>query len=234
MSKLTIAAISDLHGYLPEMEEPADILLLAGDISPLEIQRDLVKMDKWVDTKFIKWIEQLPVKTVYFTPGNHDFYFERLDYSKLFNIIENCEHKLVYLDNKQDMFFKDNEEWTIFGTPYCHMFGRWPFMKDNNELTTLFKEIPETVDIIITHDPPFNLGNSDLILGPAPFETSKSHVGSIPLGSRLSNVNYKLCVCGHIHTGDHNYNKEHNIVNVSYVDEYYSPKFPYFYKILEK
>ena len=232
--KLTIAAISDLHGYLPEMKEPADILLLAGDISPLEIQRDLIKMDKWINTKFTEWIEQLPVKTVYFTPGNHDFYFEYLDDSKIDKLIETCNNKLVYLENELSSFFKDDEEWTIFGTPYCHIFGRWPFMRSDDVLTEFFKEIPETVDIIITHDPPSDLGNCDLILGPAPFEITTKHVGSSPLGHRLSEINYKLCVCGHIHTGDHNYNEDFNTVNVSYVDEYYSPKFPYFYRTLEK
>lgn len=36
--KLKIVAISDLHGNLPIITEPADIMLLAGDIVPLNIQ----------------------------------------------------------------------------------------------------------------------------------------------------------------------------------------------------
>lgn len=31
-------AISDLHGLLPEIVEPADIMFICGDISPLHIQ----------------------------------------------------------------------------------------------------------------------------------------------------------------------------------------------------
>ena len=69
--KLRVAAISDLHGHFPEMIEPADILLIAGDISPLEIQFNKPKMKKWLLTEFAYWINSLPVDKVFLIPGNH-------------------------------------------------------------------------------------------------------------------------------------------------------------------
>ena len=44
--KLRVAAISDIHGYLPIMEDPADILLIAGVICPFVFQFIKPKMKK--------------------------------------------------------------------------------------------------------------------------------------------------------------------------------------------
>ena len=66
--------MSDLHGYLPSIEEIEDheITLICGDISPLSIQINHKKMRKWLINEFKPWCESLPSNKVYFIAGNHD------------------------------------------------------------------------------------------------------------------------------------------------------------------
>lgn len=233
---LRVAAISDIHGYLPTIEEPADILLIAGDISPLEIQFDKPKMKIWLETEFAYWIKGLPVERVFLIAGNHDSYLESISKANILALQQACV-KLTYLKNEVcDYVDSYGQVWTIFGTPYCHIFGNWPFMRSDKYMTEKFKQIPDEVDIIISHDPPFAAGDVDVILE-APqhrFERMFTHLGNDPLRDRIEKVNYKLLVCGHIHGGSHDFNEEWKSVNVSYLNEYYEPHYDPFYITLTK
>ena len=54
---MKIVAMSDLHGYLPEI--PAcDLLLIAGDICPLGNHKPAFQAE-WLDTTFRRWLESL-------------------------------------------------------------------------------------------------------------------------------------------------------------------------------
>ena len=74
---MKVTAISDLHGNLIDIE-PCDLLLICGDISPLEIQRDYIQMTKWIFNEFQEWIMKIDCPTIILTPGNHDFWFEKM------------------------------------------------------------------------------------------------------------------------------------------------------------
>lgn len=227
--KVKIVAISDLHGYLPEIIEPADIMLIAGDIFPLNIQFKKYESQEWVNHEFSEWIKNLPVKKVYLVAGNHDSFFESMNKNQLKMMLMSCNNKLVYLENETTIHEIDNEHSiTIFGTPYCHIFGRWPFMREESYMSEKFKEIPNYCDIIISHDPPFDVNKCDCILQDGhTYKDENKHLGNKPLTARINNVNYKLLVCGHIHSGEHQL--VNKVTNVSYVDEFYQPVFEPFY-----
>ena len=229
---LKIVATSDLHGFLPEIIEEADIMIIAGDIVPLDIQFNLTESETWLEGIFAQWIKALPVKKVYMIAGNHDAYFEDTYLFSSGCFEEACEDKLVYLENEYAIYNHEGQAVKIFGTPYCHIFGNWPFMISNECLEEKFKQIPDQVDIIISHDPPFAYGDADIILEPCFYGDSR-HKGNHPLAKKLFEVDYKLLFCGHIHSGDHTFNEKYKIANVSYVNEQYKPYYPPFYTYLE-
>ena len=229
--KLKIVAISDLHGILPEIIESADIMIIAGDIVPLNIQRDKPESKYWFEHDFAEWIEQLPVDEVFMIAGNHDFYLENITEDNLRDLRIACKGKLHYLCNEKAVYVDSfGQSWNIFGTPYCHEFGRWAFMLPDSKLTDKFREIPEIVDIIISHDPPYFYGDCDIVM--ENFSKLWTHLGNKPLAQRLHDVDYKILFCGHIHSGDHDLNDFYNTVNVSILNERYNESYKPFYTLL--
>lgn len=235
-NELKLVAISDLHGILPNIENEADILLIAGDVSPLKIQGDKVKVWEWFSSEFKEWVMSLPVDKVFMIAGNHDFIehwneHKQYDFEQLFN------GKLKYLRNETRYYTKNNVKWSIFGTPYCNIFGGWPFMRNDEYLTEKFKEIPDEVDIIITHSPPYGVGQIDCILEtPIWSNHDYDNLGNKPLRNRLDNIKFKYLCCGHIHSGDKsgiNFNGG-VCFNVSVLNENYDLFYePNYYKIIK-
>lgn len=235
---MKIIAISDLHGYLPTIEEQADIMLIAGDISPLQIQGTKTLMKEWMIDSFIPWINKLKVEKVFLVGGNHDFLLNNASHTDIAEWKMLTSQKLVLLNNETTTYIDNNGiSWTIFGTPYCHIFGNWPFMLSDEALAEKFKEIPEEVDIIISHDPPFNVNFVDCTLQ-IPYSRSMGpeHKGNKPLREQLEKTKFRLGVFGHIHSSDHNPTEfmGATVVGVSLLDEYYQPVYEPLILELEK
>lgn len=220
---MKITAVSDLHGNLIDIE-PCDILLIAGDISPLDIQKDHIQMTKWFFNEFYDWIQKIPCWNIILVPGNHDFWFEKfIKQSKM-----NLWHKLTILINDETTVYASNgyehEEVRIFGTPYCKDFGNWAFMPGNDKLPELYDKIPEDIDIRICHDSPL-IGYVGNIMEKA----DKTYPNGIPAGNQyLANAIFdkrpKYVLSGHIHSGDHTLKEyvEVKLANVSILDESYN------------
>ena len=169
---MKIVAISDLHGNLPTIEEVAIIYCIAGDIIPLNIQSNDRKCRKWLKEEFIPWANNLPCSHVVLIAGNHDFVFQRMEKEAIDAIFEGS--KVIYLENSGVQL----EGLNIFGTPWCHQFGRWAFMTDDDALAELFNDIPENVDILLTHDAPY--GTSDILFQNTAWNIGE-HIGCVPL-----------------------------------------------------
>jgi Icc-related predicted phosphoesterase len=219
-----IIAMSDLHGYLPNLNElnySADLVCICGDIIPLEHQKSMISSFKWVESEFIPWVENMInnhiCEKVIFIAGNHDFWLEEVEDKQfkahIYWYHRNLQSKLIYLCNNHYVY-KDK---IIFGTPYVNMKSSWAFnVSDNKERKTLFNNIPKKTDILLTHEAPSNMGGVDC---------STYHFWGDPvLEETIKNRNIQLCLCGHIHDGNHTpieYAEGCKIVNVSLLNDHY-------------
>lgn len=219
-------AISDLHTYLPTITEEFDLLMICGDVCPDEETK--YQQGDYMKTTFANWVKSLPFKTpwskVIFVPGNHDGFFD--GYSGIGDkmIIEhNAGGRLVILNHDIYEFeypVSDGiDSLTIFGSPYCKRFGNWPFMVDNETLEKKYSQIPDNVEILLTHDSP----NIDK-LGAVTDENSRFYnpfAGNDVLVKHIDRIKPIIFHSGHIHSGNHNFHQYNGIwmANVSYVDE---------------
>jgi Icc-related predicted phosphoesterase len=225
-----IASFSDSHGCLnwqytyglPEIEEGTDIVCIAGDFVPIDIQNHITLSEIWFVETFFRWVKELKVDKVFLVAGNHDFYFQTVGKKTVNKLIN--EHdltdKLIYLEN--DIYEYNGLK--IIGSPWVKDLPFWAFNSTN--LRKVFSFI-EDCDILITHIPPMvdKVGCSN------PYEPNERNFGSMELTKVLEDKNIKINICGHIHTGIHNGVQYGNtkIYNVSMIDEGYTECYPVTY-----
>jgi len=233
MEYLNIFVTSDLHGYLPIVTSPFDLMLICGDICPAH-DHYYSFQKKWFMNEFADWINNLPLPSeptgepfckVVIIGGNHDFFLERINNSeivefnkKTFNraiILKNTEYNYEYLDDTGINSLK------IFGTPYCKIFGNWAFMVTDITLEMKYKKIPENCDILMTHDAPDINGLGMINSG----WNRGTNAGNVILAEAIKEKKPKFVFCGHIHSGNHSFETVDNIMmaNVSFIGEDYSP-----------
>lgn len=226
---MKIGALSDLHGFLPEIKEECDIYLICGDIIPLKIQRNIPQSNSWLKQEFSQWINDLPCEQVYMVGGNHDFalaniYQNQFEKNSILHTPTNGKLKL--LDNESSNFIdNDGNLYTIWGTPYCKIFGNWAYMYESETLEEAYSTMPKHCDIVLSHDAPKLCG-----LGKIHASMSQEDVGNPWLADEILRKHPKYVFCGHIHSGEHELQTLDDIsmANVSYVNERYQP----FYKPL--
>jgi Icc-related predicted phosphoesterase len=204
---LRAAAISDLHGFLPDVP-PCDLLLIAGDVCPVE-DHDLDFQRRWLAGPFSDWLDRLDAGEIVGIAGNHDFIAEAdpglmrsLPWTYL------CDESI------------DVDGVRVHGSPWTPTFMAWAFMHDEEDLAAVWAGIPDEVDVLVTHGPP--LGHGDLAVHGV-------HVGSGKLAERLAQLDrLRLHAFGHIHEagGSRDTLDGATIANVSYVDFDYRPAHP--------
>lgn len=217
---MKICAISDLHGYLPKIE-PCELLLICGDIVSLKCQEYHQSCRKWYLKKFKPWIEGLPCEKVLFIPGNHECGMENNEdeFKRLFS---RSNKATLLIHENYEYISKDGQIFKIFGTPYCKKFGDWAYMRENETLEEKFSEIPEGLDILMTHDAPY--GCNDICVESTPWNTFE-HLGNIPLRETILKKNPKLVLHGHLHSSLHEFESlgESKVINCSIKNENYEP-----------
>ncbi len=178
---MRFVAISDTHGCHRDLKLPkGDVILHAGDIC-----------DKGNATHvqdFIAWFADLDFEHKIFISGNHD-----IDLDKNKSLIPKLLPKEVVFLNGN---FCQVGAYRIWGSPTEEQ-GQVPF----HEI------LPEQVDILLTHRPPYG------ILDQAPDGLSK---GSEPLAKKVKLIRPQVHVYGHIHASYGLFQGEHtHFINAS-------------------
>jgi Icc-related predicted phosphoesterase len=225
---MKIVAISDLHGYLPDdgFIPDCDVLLVAGDICPVwnhgrSYQR------QWLGDVFDKWCADQPAKHILGVAGNHDwclhdaYHVDSVPMPRIDNWIYLCDSGHV-IDGV-----------SFWGSPWQPWFHDWAFNAYEHQLERHFAKMPSSVDVLVTHGPPY--GHGDRIINGPNASSEIRHLGSSALEHRCELIKPKLHVFGHIHSAHHDLielNDGRILQNVSRLDDNYKPvNGPFVYEI---
>jgi len=123
-------------------------------------------------------LSDLPHKYKIFIDGNHDFAPEKI--RKCITNGTYLTHNLLEIGNLK-----------IWGTSWSYwMSNQIELKKNNHDLMIFWQKIPEKVDILITHFPPYKIGD---------LTNSGKNLGNRNLSYALKNIKPKYHVFGHVH-----------------------------------
>lgn len=173
---MEIVCISDTHGKHEGLELPSgDMLLHAGDVSSSGSAKEV--------KQFLDWFDAQPYQYKLFIAGNHDFLME--DHPDQFKAM--LPDSLIYLENESTVI----EGVTFWGSPISPRFFDWAFNRDRGAaIRKYWDEIPDDVDVLITHGPPMDYGD---------LTARNERVGCVDLLERVLAVQPKYHIFGHIH-----------------------------------
>ena len=173
---MKIAAFSDCHWLYKDIKEfpEADMCIFAGDWCGSGFY-----ISETID--FLSWFKNLPYKTKVAIPGNHDRLCQ-LNEKMCKDLFQQADAHLL-IDEQIDI-----QGLSIYGSPWCPLFNNWAYMLSEEQLKWKFKHIPEDLDILITHTPPKGICDPD-------------GYGSEELRKHLPNINPKIHIFGHNHSG---------------------------------
>lgn len=227
---MKILATSDLHGHLPKIKEEFDLLFICGDICPAYNHNVHFQFD-WCTTELVNWLNSLPYKDanskVVLIWGNHDFWGETNSYAQ-WGIEEKTNGRVKVLTHdvyEHEFPVSDGlDSFKIFGTPYCSVFGGWAFMLGDEDLDKKYSQIPDDIDILLSHDSPNIYKLGAITEGLWKSDTTGNRV----LPNHIDRIKPKMFFSGHFHSGNHNFEEHYGTwtANVSLVNEQYEPVNP--------
>lgn len=196
---MKIVCISDTHCLHSGLELPeGDVLVHAGDMlnSGLYVH-EIEQYVNWLNKQTHKFYKIIQIA------GNHDFLFEK-NSKKWRTFLTEEVHNLVYLEDEEYVF----DGIKFYGSPYQPEFFNWAFNKKRGkELEEVWKKIPDDVNVLVTHSPPYGVLDKT--------RRNNENVGCKDLSNRIEDLlQLKLHVFGHIHES---YGVEHknDVVHVN-------------------
>lgn len=147
---MKLCFISDTHlqhkgltSYI--LSKDIDYLFHCGDMTNFGTVAELESVNTW----FAELKLNTKIKDIICIAGNHDQGLEKYNTlgSKVFT-------NAVYLENSG--YYLDNGLY-VWGSPITLRFGSWGFQKEKSEIQKYWNMIPENTNILITHQPCFEI-----------------------------------------------------------------------------
>jgi Icc-related predicted phosphoesterase len=211
---MIIDCTSDFHGNFPTLEG-GDLLIISGDLTAKDTLNEYFECFHWIDKQNYR-------KKILIA-GNHD------------NLLQNEQWLLKSTENFSYLCDSGTEfeGLKIWGSPWTKTFSGMNekckafTCESEMELSKKWETIPDNVDILVTHSPPF--GMLDCVQN---MTTGKNeNVGSKSLLKCIEKLLPKMTIFGHIHEHggkqidySYNYSKSNTLyINASHVNEFYQP-----------
>lgn len=200
---MKICIISDTHGKDSWLDLPkCDILIHCGDFYITSLA-ELEYANRWFGRQKANY--------KILVAGNHDTYLEHIGKDVAKSLFTN----VIYLENE----LVEIEGLRIYGSPYSPEFNNWSFMyqRCSLEAKNIWQQIPENLDILVTHAPPYGILDRNL---------SDIRCGCEVLQREILKKKPKLSCFGHIHRYGGQSTTQENIdfYNCSVLDEEYKLK----------
>ncbi len=221
---MRIVALSDQHGYLPEIP-PCDLLLVAGDVCPDRIGNSFAehhpdRQMAWFDERARPWLAGAPAAHKILTWGNHDWCGQAYPAESGTSTAASPGGLQILVDAAARVPAPGmpGGSVSVWGSPWSLEFGHWAFMKPPDELAKAYAAIPDDIDILVSHQPPYGYGDRFDHVDSGAIE----HVGSEELLAAIRRIRPRLVICGHMHGGHGRYEYEGVIIhNVAVVNDDY-------------
>lgn len=195
---MKLVIISDTHGLHESLEIPdGDVLIHAGDLTRHGSLENVQEFNEFLGT--------LPHPHKIVIAGNHDLCFERYR--------EACEELLtncIYLQDQEVIL----DGVKFYGSPWQPWFYDWAFnLERGPEIRAKWELIPEDTDMLITHGPPYGIGD---------LTTRGEKTGCQDLLEVVEKIKPTAHIFGHIHEGyGITSNKTTTFINASVCDQLY-------------
>ena len=176
---MKIVIIADTHGKHKFLELPkADTIIHCGDFTGMGRDYEV--------RVFMKWFGELKqYKNKIIIAGNHDWLFENNGTLARSLVPDN----IIYLEDSEVVI----DGIRFYGTPVQKHFCNWAFNRDESILAQHWEDIPNDTDVLITHSPPYMIGD---------YVPWSGNEGSPSLYNEVvKRIKPKIHCYGHIHEG---------------------------------
>ncbi|KAJ8902316.1 hypothetical protein NDN08_006723 [Rhodosorus marinus] len=172
---MRLVCISDTHDYHQEIEIPdGDVLIHAGDFTEGGSASDIRRFNEWLGT--------LPHRNKIVIGGNMDFALGIMSKAEADDTLSNA----IYLQDSQ----VEIDGYVFYGSPFTPKFVGVFQLYNATDTQEMISKIPDRVDVLITHGPPYGILDSP---------SSGGHVGCQALERKVMEIDPKIHVFGHIH-----------------------------------